>query len=140
MKRYYFNNWLAKVLLYFSTCHTIAVAWLVLSKLDEMQTSQKACNHEAIHSLQWTEITILTGIVLCLVDMIAGIPAWAYLTSGVAYYAWYLLEWLCKLPFGNAYRSISFEQEAYDNDDDNNYVENRHLVTGWLQKVFTVIK
>lgn len=139
MKRYYYNNRLAKVLLCFSTCHTIAVGWFVFSKKGENETSQRSRNHETIHAMQWTELTILTGCVFLVMDLMFGISAVAYLFSGFIYYLWYLIEWLCKLPFGNAYRSISFEQEAYGNDNDNNYIENRNLFTGWIKKVFCMV-
>lgn len=140
MRRYYYNNWLAKVLLCCSTCHTIAIGWFVLSKKAEKETSQRSRNHETIHAVQWTEVTMLAGCVLCVVDILFGVSAFAYLLSGLAYYAWYLVEWLCKLPCGNAYRSISFEQEAYDNDTDNDYVENRSMFDGWTKKVFCVVR
>ena len=140
MKRYYYNSSMAKVLLCCSTCHTIALAWFVLSKLPEIDTSQIERNHETIHAMQWMEVVIITGLIIFVVDLVLGISAWWYLISGVFYYVMYVVEWLCKLPFGNAYKSISFEQEAYENDDNNNYVENRHLVTGWLKKVFKVVK
>lgn len=140
MRRYYYDNWLAKVLLCFSTCHTIAIGWFVLSKRDEKGTLQRSRNHETIHAVQWTEVTLLTVCVLCVMDFLFGISAFAYLLSGMGYYAWYLVEWLCKMPGGNAYRSISFEQEAYDNDNDNDYVENRCMFTGWAKRVFCVVR
>ena len=43
----------------------------------------------------------------------------------VFFYVWYVIEWFIRLPFGNAYRNISFEREAYANQDDLNYLENR---------------
>jgi hypothetical protein len=43
----------------------------------------------------------------------------------VFFYIWYAIEWLIRLPKGNAYRSISFEREAYENDSDINYLKNR---------------
>jgi hypothetical protein len=43
----------------------------------------------------------------------------------VFFYVWYIIEWLIRLPFGNAYRNISFEREAYDNQDDLSYLKNR---------------
>lgn len=43
----------------------------------------------------------------------------------VFFYLWYAIEWFIRLPFGNAYRNISFEREAYANQDDLNYLENR---------------
>ena len=43
----------------------------------------------------------------------------------VFFYIWYLIEWFIRLPFGNAYRNISFEREAYANQDDLSYLKNR---------------
>ena len=58
-------------------------------------------NHEKIHTAQIKELL------------------------GVIFYIWYLIEWFIRLPFGNAYRNISFEREAYDNQYDLNYLKNR---------------
>ena len=136
MKRYYYNNRLAKVLLCCSTCHTIALAWFVLSKRSKEQTSQTARNHETIHSVQWTEITIAAGAILFALVVGLDISSWWTLVAPFVYYLWYVVEWLIRLPFGNAYRSISFEMEAYTHDEDCNYVENRRMFTGWLVQIF----
>lgn len=140
MKRYYYNNWLAKVLLHFSTCHTITLGWFVLSKRSSEEIPQEVKNHETVHSLQWTEITMASGIVLLISVLVLGWSPWCLLISGIVYYLWYIIEWFCKLPFGNAYRSISFEQEAYEQQHNNNYIENREMFTGWMFRVFGVTK
>ena len=55
--------------------------------------TRKDLNHEAIHTAQMKEMLYLF------------------------FYVWYVMEWIVRLFMnGNAYRSISFEQEAYDND------------------------
>jgi hypothetical protein len=43
------------------------------------------------------------------------------------FYVWYLIEWMIRLftNKGNAYRSISFEQEAYKKDSTTNYLSTR---------------
>ena len=44
----------------------------------------------------------------------------------VFFYLWYVTEWLIRLFMkGDAYRNISFEREAYNNENDLNYLENR---------------
>ena len=43
----------------------------------------------------------------------------------VFFYVWYAIEWLIRLPKGNAYRNISFEREAYANQDDLSYIVRR---------------
>lgn len=140
MKRYYYDNWLAKVLLAFSSCHTIAVFWWVLSKRSQERTDQTSRNHETIHAMQWLEMATLTGSVLLLLVLAFDFSPWWLFLAGVFYYIWYVVEWLVKLFFvgSRAYRSIGFEQEAYAHQYDPNYVENRYLFTGWLDRVLTV--
>lgn len=43
----------------------------------------------------------------------------------VFFYVWYVIEWLIRLPKGNAYRNISFEREAYTNGNNTNYLKTR---------------
>lgn len=60
-------------------------------------------NHEEIHTAQMKE--------LCY----------------VFFYLWYFIEWIIRLFCnGNAYRNISFEQEAYTNEENLNYLEERN--------------
>lgn len=47
----------------------------------------------------------------------------------VFFYVWYGIEWFIRLPFGNAYRNISFEREAYANDKNTEYLKTRRLFT-----------
>ena len=45
----------------------------------------------------------------------------------VFFYLWYFVEWIIRLfGEGNAYRNISFEQEAYANENNLNYLEERN--------------
>lgn len=64
-------------------------------------------NHERIHLRQQAEMLVLP------------------------FYVWYLIEYLCKLAIyrshDKAYRSISFEREAYRNDEDLMYLQKRKL-------------
>ena len=60
--------------------------------------SKMALNHEQIHTKQMIEMCF------------------------VFFYIWYLVEWVIRLfKDGNAYRNISFEREAYDNESDLTY-------------------
>ena len=59
-------------------------------------------NHEAIHTAQMRELMY------------------------VPFYVLYIVEWLYRLfQKGNAYRNISFEREAYDNQYNYNYLAKR---------------
>lgn len=64
--------------------------------------SEKDFNHERIHSEQMKELLY------------------------IGFYLWYFIEWLIRLfKKGNAYRNISFEKEAYNNDADLFYLDKR---------------
>jgi len=66
--------------------------------------SNEMMNHERIHTAQQREMLY------------------------VFFYLAYFLEWLVRLPMrGNAYRSISFEREAYANQRNLQYLENRPM-------------
>lgn len=62
-------------------------------------------NHEKIHLRQQVEMLV------------------------IPFYIWYILEWAVRFialrNFNAAYLSISFEKEAYKNEKDFNYLENR---------------
>lgn len=63
---------------------------------------QQVIRHETIHTKQMKEMLY------------------------IPFYLWYVLEWCIKCLYKkNAYRNISFEREAYDNQDDLNYLKNR---------------
>ena len=64
--------------------------------------NERTIRHETIHTAQMKEL-------------------WY-----VFFYLWYVAEWLIRLFMkGNAYRNISFEREAYDNENDLNYLKSR---------------
>lgn len=65
-------------------------------------------NHERIHTAQMKEL----GYIL--------------------FYVLYLLEWLYRLTRkGDAYRNISFEREAYENQDNPQYLPSRKRWAMW---------
>jgi hypothetical protein len=77
--------------------------------------SSRTVNHEAIHTAQMKEMLY------------------------VFFYLWYLLEWLIRLfGKGSAYRSISFEREAYRHDHDENYL-NRRKPYRWLKYLWPTV-
>jgi len=72
-------------------------------------------NHESIHIKQQQEMLV------------------------IPFYLWYGLEWFLKIfRYGSAtkaYRKISFEQEAYTNELDKTYLQNRKRYA-WLKFIF----
>lgn len=67
-------------------------------------------NHEKIHWQQQMEMLI------------------------IFFYLWYFFEWIYRLftNFKSAYKSISFEKEAYTNDKNYEYLENRKRFS-WIK-------
>lgn len=88
-------------------------------------------NHETIHCEQQTEMTIVGAILSVILFFITSIW-WSYLLVPI-YFWWYIIEWLLRSIFGtgNAYRNISFEREAYANENDLEYNNQRNLFA-WL--------
>ena len=71
---------------------------------------------------------------------------WRLYLGGCIFYVLYFIEWLIKLLFSiftlgkvRAYASISFEQEAYDNQNNYNYQDNRQRF-GWIKYLFKLVK
>lgn len=65
-------------------------------------------NHEAVHTAQMKELLY------------------------VPFYIIYLFEWIIRLFMkGNAYRNISFEKEAYQNETNLNYLKCRKHFAQW---------
>lgn len=81
-------------------------------------------NHESIHSAQIKEVMLASIPVAVLVWIFSNI--WlAGLFVLASYYLWYVIEWaihfMCLQDAYLAYRRVSFEREAYENQNDLNY-------------------
>lgn len=70
-------------------------------------------NHEGIHVPQQKEMLV------------------------IPFYIWYVLEWFIKLFFygADAYSNISYEREAYANDDNLDYLKTRKHFA-WIKYIF----
>jgi hypothetical protein len=86
----------------------------IFFKNKENKTNRRLCNHERIHLRQQIELFV------------------------VPFYIIYLAEYfylLIKLKnHDSAYRRISFEKEAYENDFDLDYLKNRKVWAMWFRK------
>ena len=78
---------------------------IIVVRKEYLPLSMRTINHESIHTHQIKELLV------------------------VGFYAWYIIEWFLRLiyyrNFKKAYRAISFEQEAFCNEDDLDYLQNR---------------
>lgn len=83
----------------------------ILFVRENAKLDAKTINHEEIHTAQMKEMLY------------------------VFFYLWYVIEWIIRLfGKGNAYRKVSFEKEAYNNQDDVTYLTKRKHYN-WLKEL-----
>lgn len=103
---------------------TLFDTMIIRSEYRNSKISKFSINHETIHQHQSRDF---------------GIGFAGYFI----FYPLYLLEWILKLPwaiFGyNPYRSISFEQEAYEREYDLTYLSKRKRFS-WIKYLFKGVK
>lgn len=91
-------------------------------------------NHELIHSYQQMEM-LFVGVLTAIALFATGCGGWSLLALPVFFY-WYGIEYVIRLiqyrNTSKAYRNISFEQEAYLNELDADYLEDRFPFS-WVQ-------
>ena len=130
MKRFYYDNRIAKILLAFSSCHTITIGPFVLSKLSPEHITQRVRNHETCHSYQWIETTCVAVCVVLILQLIFDIsPIW-YIVATLTFYIWYAIEWLVRLLIcrnsKTAYKKVSFEFRQM-----RSRLNKRHIPANW---------
>lgn len=93
-------------------------------------------NHEKIHTEQQKEVTIVGTI---LAAALWYFISWWSLLFILLFYTWYVVEWIVKVfwygELNIAYHAISFEREAFGNEGDFEYLENRKKFA-WLKYIF----
>lgn len=101
-------------------------------KYKNRKLSKTTYNHEMIHVEQQ-------------LDFVGGNEK-LYILGGIVFYIAYFIEWLIKLIISaftlgkvKAYRSISFEQEAYQNEKDLKYRDSRKRFC-WLKYIFKLVR
>lgn len=138
MKKIFCDSFLAKMLLCMSSCHTITVGPFVLSKRKEGKITQEIRNHECTHARQWAEMAVASGLAIWLLMLLFHLSALWLILAAVAFYIWYGIEWFIRFVkignFGKAYEAVSFEREAYENEDDLNYLENSNYFA-WVKYI-----
>lgn len=95
-------NWFVRLITFGWPVAITIMPFGIYIKPDYLKDEQ-TIRHEMIHARQQFEMLVLP------------------------FYAWYLVEWLIRLVinYKMAYMSVSFEREAYRNDDVMNYLSNR---------------
>ena len=78
---------------------------IIVARRDGLPLTKLILNHEAIHTKQIKELLY------------------------VGFYIWYIVEWLVRLiyirNFKQAYKAISFEKEAFANQENGRYLKSR---------------
>ncbi len=85
----------------------INICGVIFARSQYKPISERTKRHETIHTRQIAELLV------------------------IIFYVWYGVEWIVRLiQYRNkkeAYRNISFEREAYANDQDDTYLKKRKL-------------
>lgn len=106
---------------------TMNLFGLFFTKRDNLRDD--TINHEKIHSVQILELAIVGILITLLLIFIFNISYWYLLLGGSLFYIWYLIEYMFVRFFhkkqNDGYHDISLEEEAYNNEDDLNYLDNR---------------
>ena len=104
--------------------YAITICKWIFAREEYKPLSDVTINHECLHMAEQDDFYI---------------PLIKY----IIFYLWYLLEWILKLPFElfgyDAYQSVSFEQEAYNNQYDFEYLKTRKRFA-WLKNIFKLVK
>ena len=105
---------------------------LFIRKENAYQFDDVAENHENIHARQQIEMLIVGTVIAVGLYFLIG---WWCLFALPIFYYWYCIEYLLRSIFGkarNPYRAISFENEAYTNEHDMEYLKHR-TPFAWLK-------
>ena len=100
------------------------------------ELNEKSKNHERIHTYQLIEMTIVGLYLMGALVIQFNLSYWWLLLGLAIYYIWNGIEYLIIRKFhqkqNDAYHDIAFEEEAYNNDDDLNYIQKR-IPFNWVK-------
>lgn len=137
MKKVIYNSKLAHAILWANYTTITLTAFVFTEFKNEKDMPQWVRNHECTHARQWTEMFLLSGLIIWAVSLFVDISQWLYLLAVLAFYLWYVIEWLVRLIINGkqAYKYISFEQEAWAAQYNETYLENANYFS-WLKYYF----
>lgn len=117
------------------------IPWIFIREKAKARYTNTADRHEHTHGYQQIEMLIV-GLVVTAILFLIGAGWWS-LFGIPAFFELYFLEWIIKIPLcsfntSNAYKSISFEQEAYEHEDEVGYNHVRHHYA-WVKYIFSLV-
>ena len=99
---------------------------------------ERTINHESIHMRQQTEVLAASAAMLSVLCLTL-VSWWWMAAAPFCYYVVYCTEYVVRLfAYGrekDAYRNISFEQEAFANENDFGYLKDRKPFA-WTRRLF----
>lgn len=120
----------------FKGYETINLFGILFTKDDSIDPIEY--NHESIHSVQMLECGVLAAFVIGIVCLLFNFSFIWMLLAIPMYYIQYGLEYIVIRLFykkqGDAYHDVSFEEEAYNNENDLRYISNR-IPFAWINYV-----
>lgn len=139
MRKVYYNNLLARLLLWRKGYETAMIFGFICTKRKQAQPlSSKAVNHEAIHVEQYMEITAVALLAALMLSLAFGWGGWPFVVALLLYYIIYFVEagisWVyntvrrklsATAAADTAYYASMFEMEAHANEGDNQYIRGR---------------
>lgn len=140
MRKIYYNNLLARLLLWRKDYETAMIFGFICTKRKQAQPlSSKAVNHEAIHVEQYMEVTAVALLAALMLSLAFGVGR---LASSWALLLYYIILILLRQGFRGCYNTVRrklsataaadtayyasmFEMEAHANEGDNQYIRGR---------------
>lgn len=117
----------------YKTCNL----WGLLFTKSDLSEEDK--NHERIHTAQIIELAILFSVLMLILILLFNLGYWWLLLSMSAFYIWYGLEYLVirllriKDKQNDCYHDISFEEEAYINESNLQYLNGHRKMFQWVK-------
>lgn len=118
------------------------VTWLLWSftrKPMAWSMDETTRRHEGIHCAQQIELAVLFAAILLPVAISYSFAwwGWALTVVGILFAGWicYGISWLIEViipPYPGAYYYTCFETEAYNHEDDPDYLKRRIPFWGWI--------
>ena len=102
---------------------------ILFSRVPKKELDKIDLNHESIHTVQFLELTLISLLLLIILILITNISWWWLLASISTFYILYIIDYVISKFYYNkqkdAYYNICFEKEAYNNEDNLQYIKYR---------------
>lgn len=118
------------------------VTWLAFAftrKPKDRHLDETTRRHEGIHCAQQIELAVLFVAILVPVAISYSFAWWGWVLTvvGILFAGWicYGISWLIEViipPYPGAYYYTCFETEAYNHEDDPDYLKRRIPFWGWI--------